>query len=199
MSEKDHHELLRPGIFDGLNKVDEQEEAQNVVKYFTYRMSVNPIAPRGNIEAKDWFEIAEIWDKARQDLKLKAMIEASEYDPDYWDAVNLIAIDFIANEKMFLDELAKWVIKRLKGDLDRPPLKQSHEGRPPYANDNRNYIFAAAFGILGTLGLKSKMARYEAIAGVFGSSVRTVSKAIKEGLQMDGILPLPWECWPYKA
>ena len=137
------------------------------------------------------------------------MIEASGQDPDYWEALNLIAVRLHANGAPFPDDLTDWVIElhRWANDpcnsgLEKPP---QHRGKPYYANANRDGLIAYVFGLLGYLGLESKEVRYSVIAEslpqdkVLAESKNpqeVVRKAIESAAEFDGKLPRPWECWP---
>ena len=183
----EHYALLEENLFKKVRDADKHEEAKFVVRYRR---------KRGLLEAEHWFSLGEVWGEERQTKKLRAMIEASAVDRDYWDALNDIAIGIHGRGIPFPDDLADWAIELHKGTLTPPPKRQSDHGRPYYAYNNRNSAFAYVFGFLEFLGLKSRMARYAAIAEVYNLSVRTVTDAIKAGMLSDGKLPRPWECWP---
>ena len=195
-----NNKLGKPGMFEGLNKVDRKEEAMYVVRYWLHGFDLSPISPRGSAEAENWFAMRNRWGEERQAEKLRAMIEASTQAPDYWKALHLISIRLHAEGELFPDDLADWAIEihrqNIEEKLNRPSKPQSNKGEPHYAYDVRNYMFADVFNLLEFLGLNSKMERYDAIAEERGISERTVCKAIKKGLRMDGKLPRPWECWP---
>ena len=211
VSEEEHYKLLRDGLFDGLNLVDEREEAKFVVRYCTHGLDTSEIEWRGVREGEDWFSLMgePCWEdgseveqaiievrRERQAQKLRAMIDRSKDDHDYWIAVNDIAARLHEAREQFPEILADWAAKLHRGELDEPPKRQSNEGQPHYAQDARNSAYGYAFSLLGHLGLTSRMKRYEAIARAFNVSIRTVSDAIKAVEQSDGRLALPWECWP---
>ena len=60
--------------------------------------------------------------------------------------------------------LAAWAIQRHLGGLTTPPKPQGDQGRPAYAQANRNLAMAEVFNLLGYLGLHKKSVRYSAIA-----------------------------------
>ena len=201
---EEHYALLREGLFKGMNKVAAQDEARYVVRYWLAGLDCSPIPWRGKREADNWFHLREDWGKKRQAEKLRNMIAAGEHDPDYWDALNLIATRLHEERRRFPAALADWASrlhrgKLHRGKIDRPRKKQSNEGQPPYANDVRNFAYADVFGLLWYLGLTTKMECYSAIAAECGVTERTVIKAIKAASQQDGRLPAPWECWPLKT
>lgn len=190
------YSLIEDNLFEKLRPADIHEEAMNVVRYYLSGLDLSPTKPRGQAEAEHWISLGAQLDEELQTKKLQAMIEASAIDPDYWDALNEIAIQFHAQGQPFPDDLADWAIELHKGRLEAPPKWKSDHGRPHYAYDLRNKSFFDAFVFLEYLGLKSKMARYAAIAEVFEISVRTASDAIKAGRQLDRRVPHDWQCWP---
>ena len=200
VSTEEHYELLQKGLFDGLNKVDALEEARYVVRYWLHGADLEPIPWRGPIEADNWFELRETWGEERQAEKLRNMIAASADNPDYWQALNLIAARLHAERRRFLDDLAKWASRLHKREIDQPPKPQSDRGRPHYAYDARNWWFASAAECLWYLGLTRKGEIYCAIVKACECDVseRLVADAIKAAERSDGRLPPPWECWPPK-
>ena len=206
---EEHYALLPQGLFEGLNEVEAIEEAGFVARYWLHGLDLSSIPPRGLAEADDWFAMRSTWGEKRQAEKLRAMIEASGQDPDYWEALNLIAVRLHANEMPFPDDLTDWVIELHKwaidpcnSGLEKPP---QHRGKPYYANANRDGSIAHVFVLLGYLGLESKAVRYSVIADTLrqdnvlaGSKdpQEVVRKAIESAAESDGKLPSAWECWP---
>ena len=199
VSTEEHYELLCNGLFDGLNKVDVHEEACFVVRYWLHEADIEPIPWRGPAEADGWFQIGEIWGEERQAEKLRNMIEASAHDPDYWQALNLIAARLHDERRQFPDALAEWASRFHKREIVPPPKRQSNRGEPHYANDMRTSWFASTASCLWYLGLTRKGEIYSAIAAECGVSERIVAEAIKAAERSDGRLPAPWECWPPKV
>ena len=206
---EEHRALLREGLFEGLNEVEAIEEACFVLRYWLHGLHLSPIPPRGPTEAHYWYGIKALWGEKRQAEKLRAMIEASGHDPDYWEALNLIAVRLHANGVLFPDDLADWLIELHKWAIDprNSGLKKpaQHKGKPYYANDNRDSAIAHAFSLLGHLGLESKEVRYSVIADTLCQDNRlarsrnpqeVVRKAIESAAGFDNRLPAPWECWP---
>ena len=206
---EEHYALLPQGLFEGMNEVEAIEEALFVVRYWLHGQDLSPIPPRGLAEADNWFAMQSTWLEKRQAEKLRAMIEASGQDPDYWEALNLIAVRLHKNGMPFPDDLADWVIELHKwaidpcnSGLEKPP---QHRGKPYYANANRDSSIADVFSLLDFLGLESKEVRYSVIAEsllqdkvLAGSKnpQEVVRKAIESADEFDGKLPSPWECWP---
>ena len=195
---EEHYNLVPEGLFEGMDKVAVHEEALYVVRYWLHGACLSPIPWRGSREADNWFAMRETWGEERQLEKLRNMIEASVCDPDYWQALNLISARLHDERRPFPDELADWACRLHRGELHPPSKPQSHEGRPYYANDNRDSWYASVFMLLWFLGLTSRMECYSVIATECGASERTVADAIKAATQSDGRFPAPWECWPPK-
>ena len=196
---EEHYALLREDLFRGMDKVAADEEAMYVVRYWLAGWHPSRIPWRGPSEADNWFALREMRGEERQSEKLRNMTDVSDRDPDYWEALNLIAARLHDKRQRFPDELADWASQLHRGEILRPKKRRSNEGQPPYANDVRNFSYAAVFDLLGFLGLTAKMARYAAIAAACRVDERTVSDAIKAYGQSDGRLPAPWECWPLKT
>ena len=137
------------------------------------------------------------WGAARQEEKLRNMIEASAHDIDYWEALNLIAARLHREGQRLPDALAKWAAESHEGSRAAPRRRQSNKGEPHYTHDNRNDAFGYAFAVLRYLGL-GKMDCYRAIADVRGVTEETVRNALKAHARSGGKLPAPWECWPSK-
>ena len=197
VSTEEHYELLRQGLFDGLNKVDAHEEATFIVRYWMHGADTEPIPWRGPVEARNWFQLRELWGAEREAEKLRNMIEASAHDPDYWQALNLISARLHDERRQFPDALAEWASRMHKREIDPPPKRQSNRGEPHYTNDARNTMFAAVAECLWYLGLTRKAEIYSSISDVCDVSERTVAEAIKSAARSDGRLPAPWECWPH--
>ena len=104
---EEHYALLPQGLFEGMNEVEAIEEALFVVRYWLHGQDPSPIPPRGLAEADNWFAMQSTWGEKRQAEKLRAMIEASGQDPDYWEALNQIAVRLHANGMPFPDDLVR--------------------------------------------------------------------------------------------
>ena len=196
VSPEKHQALLRPGLFKGLSDGEATEEAINVVRYWLCGRDLSSIAARGSVEADNWFTMRAKWGEERQAEKLRNMIKASAVNPDYWEALKLIAVRLLGTGQVFPDDLADWAIAFFKDELEPPPKHRGDRGRPYYTHHNRNYAIAEVFGLLGYLGLDKKMFRYGVLTARFGVDERTVMNAINSATKLDGKLPLPWECWP---
>ena len=194
VSPQEHHALLRAGLFKGLGPVAAEEEARYVVRYLLSGEDLSNISPRGPQEARNWFEMREEWGEARQTEKLRNMIAASQYDLDYWTALNHIAIRIQEERLWWPAMLADWDIAVRRGTQTRPARVPGNQGQPHYAKDARNLWIAYAFGVLVHLGL-GKMEGYYVIADELDKSESAVVKAIRSAKAWDRV-PAPWECWP---
>ena len=192
---EEHSALLRPGLFEGMDDVTAQEEADLVVHYWLRGRDLSPIAPRGPAIAKNWHNIGPTFGEDRADEALRNYIEASTNDPDYWDALRLIAVWFHKKDRPFPKRLAGWAIQR----YEYPTASPRHigdKGRPYYAKASRNFAIADVFDLLGSLGMGRKSLRYSVIAEFLSCSEDTVRKAIANHAKNHGEFPAPWECWP---
>ena len=130
------------------------------------------------------------------DEALRNYIQAAEHDPDYREALDRIAVWHHAQGRLFPVPLVDWAIRLHLGQRPTPPQPRGDQGRPAYAQANRNFAMAEVFHLLGYLGLHEKLVRYNVIGAEFGCSEDAVRKALKTHAQWTGQLPRPWECWP---
>ena len=192
-----HEALLRPGLFEGLDEVAAQEEAACVVRYWLHGVDWSPIPPRGPAIAAQWPRIEPTFGPERADEALRNYIQASEDDPDYREALDGIAVWHHEQGLPFPAPLADWAIQRHLGGLTTPPTPRGDQGRPAYAQANRNLAIAEVFHLLGYLGLHGKLVRYSAIAEELKCTEDAVRKALATHARCwTGALPRPWECWP---
>ena len=198
VSPKEHHALLREGLFKALGRADAEEEARYVVRYLLSGEDLSDTPPRGPQEAHNWFAMRAEWGADRQAEKLRNMIAASHHDLDYWTALNHIAIRIQEERRWWPAMLADWDIAVRRGTCSRPPQARSNRGQPRYAKDARNLWIAHAFRVLVHLGL-GKMTGYHIIADELGKSERVVMRAIQLARGPDQRAPAPWECWPPTA
>ena len=196
MRAEEHEALLRPGLFEDLGPVATQEEADFVVRYWLHGFDRSPIAPRGPAIADDWPLSESTFGAQRAEEALRNYIQASRHDRDYREALDCIAVWYHKQRRPFPAPLAEWAIQLHRGKLTIPPKPQGDQGRPAYAQANRNFAMAAAFHLLGYLGMRKKLVRYSAIGAEFKCSEDTVRKALKAHARLTGELPRPWECWP---
>lgn len=195
---QEHLALIREGLFRGLDEAAAEEEARYVVRYVLSVADLSDIPPRGPVEADNWFAMRDKWGEARQMEKLRAMIAASRYDPDYFIALDHVAIRIQEERRWWPAVLADWDIAVRRGTWSKPAQLRGDKGRPHYASDERNLWIAYAFSVLLHLGL-GKMASYHVIADELDTHEHTVMRAIRSASAWDPQLPAPWECWPPKA
>ena len=192
---EEHYALLRPGLFEGMDEVTAQEEAEWVVRYWLHGRDLSSIAPRGPAIAKNWHKIGPTFGEDRADEALRNYIEASTNDPDYREALCLIAVWFHKQGRPFPKRLAGWAIQRYKYPT-ASPRHIGDKGKPYYAKASRNFAIADVFDLLGSLGMGRKSLRYSVIAEFLSCSEDTVRKAIANHAKNQGKFPAPWECWP---
>ena len=196
VSSEEHKALFREDLYEGWDKVSAEEDATFVVRYVLSGRHLLAIPPRGPREAKKWFAMREQWGAERQEEKLRNMIAASKHDPDYWEALDLIAARLHDEGDQFPRVLATWASEVHRG-RSKPRKRQSSQGKPHYANDVRNMWFARAFFFLVYLGL-GETKSYEVIANEVGMHRSAVRDAIRSAHVQDPKIPPPWECWPPK-
>ena len=197
MPAAEHAALLRPGLFDGLDVVAAQEEADFVVRYWLHEFDWSPIPPRGPTIAAQWHRIKEKFGAQRAEEALRTYIPASEDDPDYREALDGLAVWHHEQGRPFPAPLAAWAIQRHRGELPTPPQPRGDHGRPAYAQANRNLAIAEVFHLLGYLGLHKKNVRYSVIAEEFECKEDAVRKAVEtHARRWPSQFPRPWECWP---
>ena len=197
MPAEEHAALLRPGLFEDLDAVAAQEEADFVVRYWLHGFDWSPIAPRGPTIADEWHSIEPTFGAHRAEEALRNYIQADEHDPDYREALDRIAVWYHEQGRPFPAPLADWAIQRHLGELTTPPKPRGDQGRPAYAQANRNLAIAEVFNLLGYLGLHGKLVRCSAIAEELKCTEDAVRKALATHARCwTGALPRPWECWP---
>lgn len=195
VSPQEHHALLREGLFEGLSKLDAEEEARYVLRYLLSGKDLSDISPRGPCEARNWFTMRKTWGAERQAEKLRNMIAASRHDSEYGIALDHIAIRYQEQRRPWPAPLADWDIAVRLGMWPTPARVRGNKGQPRYAKDARNLWIAYAFRLLVHLGLE-KMEGYGVIADELDKTDRAVMKAIRAAGAADRRLPAPWECWP---
>ena len=114
---EEHDALLPVGLFEGMDKITVHAEGDCIVRYWQYGFDLSPIAPRGPIIAKNWHTIGPTLGEHRADEALQNYITASPYDPDYWAALNLLAVWFLEQHRPFPKRLAAWALQRHKDCL----------------------------------------------------------------------------------
>ena len=196
MPAEEHAALLRPGLFEGLDEVAAQEEAACVVRYWLHEFDWSPIPPRGPTIAPNWPNIESEFDAQRAEEALLNYIQASTHDRDYREALDGVAVWHHEQRRPFPPPLAEWAIQLHRGKLKTLPKPRGDQGRPAYAQANRNVAMAATFHLLGYLGMHGKSVRHSAIGAVLECSEDAVRKALATDARSTGKLPAPWECWP---
>lgn len=185
--------LAPQDLLKGLGKAAAEEEARYFVRYWFGGEDLSDTPPQGISEGHNWFAILEQWGPERQEEKLRNMIDASEQNPDYWDALTYIEVQLLCARIPWPDILADWELEVRMGLRSKPPAR-GNRGQPPYAKDRRNGWIAGAFFCLGYLGM-GKMESYRLIADELGMSRRTVMNAIRSNRKRSDSLLQPWECW----
>ena len=160
-----HAALLRPGLFEDLDAVAAQEEADFVVRYWLHGFDWSPIAPRGPTIAAQWPRIKRTFDAQRAEEALRNYIQASEDDLDYREVLDRIAVGYHAQGRPFPVPLAAWDIECHLKPRPTPPKPRGDQGRPAYAQANRNVAIDEVFHLLGFLGLHWE---WQAEKGPFG-------------------------------
>ena len=198
ISNEEHMALVPRGLFEGMDGVVEAcDEAEKVLRYYLHGFDLTPIAPRGPAIRDNWFALGPTFGEHRADEGLRNYIKASTRDPDYWEALTVIAARFHRKRQPLPDTLADWVADFLEGKRQAPPSHRGHMGRPYYANANRDYWIAWMMDLLHFLGMKEKDRRYSAIADALDMKEEAVRSALDSYCQNhDGKIPRPWECWP---
>ena len=195
MTVEEHRALIRPGALKGLGKAEAEEQGRLTLRYLLAGADLSDVPPRGWEEGRDWFAMGEEWGPELQAVKLRNMIEASDYDVDYWNALMYIFMVFLAEHRPLPARLANWNIEIVLGLRSKPRGRRGNRGQPPYANDRVNDWIAYAVSELQILGLR-KMASYRIVANEFGTSLRTVMNVIWSE-RKPAPVALPWECWSW--
>ena len=192
-----HAALLRPGLFD-LDAVAAHEEADFVVRYWLHGFDWSPIAPRGSHHCGPVaLHRAEIRRTARRGGVAELHSGQRGMIPTIGRRLDRIAVGYHEQGLPFPAPLADWAIQRHLGGLRTPPTPRGDQGRPAYAQANRNLAIAEVFNLLGYLGLHGKLVRCSVIAEELKCTEDAVRKALATHARCwTGALPRPWECWP---
>ena len=207
---KEHDALLREDMFKGPSGTDIPEEADLFLRYWLHGGGLSPTGYRGEGVGHRWFSLGD-WDQEygrnRSDEALQNYVEASEYDYDYYLALNTIAARLHRERKPFPEILADWAVKlhdRLREGTHKPTLRdRGNKGQPRYAFENRDMAFFAADSWLEHFGMNLKNDRLAAIAGYAELNEDVVRKAIEKGREISGEHSreprnyLPWKCLPH--
>ena len=76
---EEHYALLRPGLFEGMDEVTAQEEAEWVVRYWLHGRDLSSIAPRGPAIAKNWGVVAPLWLRANAPMVVAEVCSTMKY------------------------------------------------------------------------------------------------------------------------
>ena len=125
---EEHSALIRAGSLKGLGKVEAEEQARYSLRYLLAGADLSDLPPRGWEEARDWLDMREVWGPELQAEKLRNMIEASDYDRDYWDALVYISMQFLAQRKPLPTRLANWNIEILLGLRSKTAAATKQQG-----------------------------------------------------------------------
>ena len=161
---------------------------------------------------KNWVGIRENFPH-RAGEALQNWISASKRDPDYWDALKVLAAGLLRDREPLPDALQGWLADMLEGNLARP---RGRPGKHWYANDNRNMWIGYAVSMLTQLGMTAtrttrvpetrslkKESACDAVSNYLcslgsrelGLSYEDVVSVWSSLHDDDGRLPLPWEAW----
>ena len=145
--------------------------------------------PAWSSNCEDWHKIGPTFGEDRADEALRNYIEASTNDPDYREALCLIAVWFSQQGRPFPQQrLAGLAIQRYKYPT-ASPRHIGDKGKPYYAKASRNFAIADVFDLLGSLGMGRKSLRYSVIAEFLSCSEDTVRKAIANHAKNQGKFP----------
>ena len=189
---EDHYALLRSGMFAGEATPDILEEAALFLRYWIGSPDIETLPWFGKIIADHWFQQRDWdrkWARNRTDALLQEYIAAD--DLDHWTALNNIAAMLHRARDPFPHTLADWAADVHDGKLDPPRKERSHKGDPPYAQQERNAVFAAANDWLKHFGMERAGDRIGVIAEYTGHGESVVSKGLTRH-RTDGWRRAPW-------
>ena len=205
------HALLLPDVLKkgheatDTDRIDIDQEAKNVLRIVLHGARLSPITWRGPRIGHLWFSIGPNWGEHRATQALRNYIDASSYDPDYWEAVMVIRNRLIEEGQPLPSRLSNW-FQDVEEGRRKAPLKT--RGGPPYANENRNSRIAYAESVLRYLGMTREDALWVITRVIRKDASRTrghskddqylsydTIRTASRNLPFDE-LPAPWECWP---
>ena len=168
--------LLRPGMFEGDDKVAIYEEANLFLRY-GLSVKLEPITWLGEEIAHFWFKLR---DRDRERGENQAEIDLRDYiykkDFDHWQALNLICARLHRERQPFPDILAAWAALVHEQKIKKSPKEKGNRGLPPYTNENRNRIYAFADSLLKDFGMAKAEDRIGVIADWRGVDETVVSR-----------------------
>ena len=197
---EEHCALLREGMLAGAANADVREEADYFLRYWCREMNRDPLPWLGPVIAHHWFEMRE-WDRRwvsnRAEKALRDYIAADDFE--HWAALNKIAARLHTEREPFPDALAEWaadVHRHLcDGTLKAPAKERGNKGQPPYANEDRNNVYAMADNWLEHFGMSLAGNRIAAIAGFAETDEDIVRKGLKRW-RSDNWRRAPWPRFP---
>ena len=135
-----------------------------MVRYWLHGFNWSLIAPRGPTIAANWHSIEPTFGAHRAEEALRNYIPASRHDPDYRGGAGWHRGEVSRTGRPFPAPLAAWAIQCHRGELPTPPKPRGAQGRPAYAQANRNFAMAEVFHLLGYLGLHRQNVRCSVIS-----------------------------------
>ena len=189
------------------------EEAEQIVRELLADADLSELPPA----SKDFLWGNWVWIKKNSPHHsgeaLRNWIAASKRDPDYWNALKVLAARVLKERHRLPDSLRDWLADVLEGNLARP---RGRPGKRWDANDNRNMWIGYAVSILTQLGMtatrttrapENKEMREESACDAVSNylfSLGSRELKLKYGTVVsawsslrndDGYLPPPWEAW----
>ena len=187
---EEHYALLREGMFKGEPTPDVMEEADYFLRYWCGGLNRDSIRWLGPVLADCWFGLRD-WDREwdskipgrtanRAQEALRKYIESNDYD--HWVALNAIAARLHRERERFPDILADWAAECHEGRSKQPAKERGNKGEPPYAQEDRNRVFAMADDWLEHFGMAHVQDRRAAIAG-FANRDDVDEEVVRKGLK----------------
>ena len=182
VSLEEHSALLQDDML-GVHNIDADEEAQLFLTYWFRHHNADPIPWLGPSIAHRWYLLRERDRRCglnRAEMALRNYIAANDYD--HAIALNEIAARLHQDRDPFPDALADWageVHRRICDGTFKPPAKEpGNHGQPPYANEDRNGLYASADDWLEHYGMAKSEDRINAISEYTGDSDDVVRKGL---------------------
>ena len=126
------------------------EEAQTIIRPILDPANFNETPSRGPVYMQQWFGPQPLY-YGRSAEALRSFIGLSQKEPDYWEALWLIATRLLRENAPLGDDLRLWLADVMASKRKRPKRKP---GKRPYANVGRDIHIRAAITVLQGLGLR---------------------------------------------